>query len=151
MAPLTRRPPEPAPTLAVVTRRPALALVDALAVLVFAAIGRQAHEEGAHDVVIALGQVVGIAAPFLAGALVGALAVRSWRDPPAWRSGVAVWIGAVVIGMLLRWAFVEPPPLSFIIVATVSLAVLVLGWRGVVRGIMALRSRRARQDSTHPA
>jgi hypothetical protein len=62
-----------------------------------------------------------------------------------------VWVGAVVIGMLLRWAFVDRPPLSFIVVATVSLAVLVLGWRGVVRGIMALRGRRARQDATHPA
>ncbi|HEY2225884.1 DUF3054 domain-containing protein [Actinomycetospora sp.] len=128
-----------------------LALVDALAVLVFAAIGRQAHEGGAHDVAYALGEVVGIATPFLAGALVAALAVRSWRDPLAWRSGIAVWIGAVVIGMLLRWAFVDPPPLSFVVVATVSLAVLVLGWRGVVRGIMTLRGRRARQDAQRPA
>jgi hypothetical protein len=131
--------------------RPALALVDALAVLVFAAIGRQAHDEGAHDVAYAVGQVVGIAAPFLVGALLGALAARSWRDPLAWRSGIAVWIGAVVIGMLLRWAFVDTPPVSFIVVATVSLAVLVLGWRGAVRGIMALRGRRAEQDAERPA
>ncbi|NMO89992.1 DUF3054 domain-containing protein [Actinomycetospora sp. TBRC 11914] len=127
--------------------RPALALVDALAVLVFAAIGRQAHEEGAHDAAYAIGQVVGIAAPFLAGALVGALAVRSWRDPLALRSGLAVWVGAVVVGMLLRWAFVDRPPLSFLVVATVSLAVLVLGWRGAVRGIMRLRHRRERQHA----
>jgi peptidoglycan/LPS O-acetylase OafA/YrhL len=128
-------------------RRPALALVDALAVLVFAAIGRQAHEEGAHDAAHAVGQVVGIAAPFLVGALVGALAVRSWRDPLALRSGLAVWVGAVVVGMLLRWAFVDRPPLSFILVATISLAVLVLGWRGAVRGILRLRHRRARQHA----
>jgi peptidoglycan/LPS O-acetylase OafA/YrhL len=132
---------------AVVKQPRVLALVDALAVLVFAAIGRQAHEEGAHDVAYALGQVVGIATPFLAGALVGAVAVRSWRDPLAWRSGVAVWVGAVVVGMLLRWAFVDRPPLSFIVVATISLAVLVLGWRGVVLGIMRLRGRRARQHA----
>jgi asparagine N-glycosylation enzyme membrane subunit Stt3 len=129
-----------------VTPRPALALVDALAVLVFATIGRRSHDEG-----LAIVGIVEVAAPFLAGGLVGALAVRSWRDPLAWRSGVAVWIGAVVVGLALRWAFVDRPPLSFIVVATVSLAVLVLGWRGAVRGIMTLRGRRARQDAQRPA
>jgi hypothetical protein len=49
--------------------------------------------------------------------------------------------------MLLRWAFVDRPPPSFIVVATVSLAVLVLGWRGAVRGILRLRHRRARQHA----
>ena len=127
-----------------ITRTFDAAQVDALAVIVFAAIGRQSHDGDANDVASALGQVLGIATPFLAGALVAALAVRSWRDPPAWRSGIAVWIGAVVVGMLLRWAFVDRPPLSFIVVATVSLAVLVLGWRGVVRGIMAVRRRRTK-------
>ena len=48
-------------------------------------------------------------------------------------------------------AIVDRPPLSFIVVATVSLAVLVLGWRGAVRGIMALRGRRAAQDVRRPA
>jgi hypothetical protein len=121
------------------SRASLLALVDALAVLVFAAIGRRSHDEG-----LAVVGILEVAAPFLAGGLVGALAVRSWRDPLAWRSGVAVWVGAVVIGMLLRWAFVDRPPVSFVVVATVSLAVLVLGWRGVVRGIMAVRGRRTR-------
>lgn len=123
-----------------------LALVDALAVLVFAAIGRRSHDEG-----LAVIGVAEVAAPFVAGALVGALAVRSWRDPLAWRSGVAVWAGAVVIGLLLRWVFVDRPPLSFVVVATLSLAVLVLGWRGVVRGVLVLRGRRARQRVRHPA
>ncbi len=131
----------------VVKHRPALALVDALAVLVFAAIGRQSHDAGSGSAAYVAGQVVGIASPFLVGALVGALVARSWRDPLAWRSGVAVWIGAVVVGMLLRWVFVDTPPVSFIVVATVSLAVLVLGWRGAVLGIMRLRARRARQHA----
>jgi hypothetical protein len=127
--------------------RSALALVDALAVLVFAAIGRQSHDEGPGSVGHVAGQVLGIATPFLLGALLGALLVRSWRDPLAWRSGVAVWVGALVGGMLLRWVFVDRPPLSFIVVATVSLAVLILGWRGAVLGIMRLRTRRARQHA----
>jgi hypothetical protein len=126
------------PTLVVVTSRPALALVDVLAVLVFAAIGRRSHEEG-----LAIVGIVEVAAPFLVGALVGALAIRSWRDPLALRTGLAVWVGAVVVGLALRAALLGRLPVSFAIVATVSLAVLVLGWRGVVRGIMAVRRRRA--------
>ncbi len=122
--------------------RPALALVDALAVLVFAAIGTRSHQED-----LGLVGVLEVAAPFLVGGLVGALVARTWQDPLSLRRGVAVWIGAVVVGMLLRWAFVDPPPLSFVIVATVSLAVLVLGWRGAVLGIIRLRARRARQHA----
>jgi chromate transport protein ChrA len=123
-------------------RRPALALVDALAILVFAAIGTRSHEED-----LAVVGVVEVAAPFLVGGLVGALVARTWQNPLSPRRGVAVWVGAVVVGMLLRWAFVDRPPLSFIVVATISLAVLVLGWRGVVLGIMRLRGRRARQHA----
>ena len=117
---------------------PALALVDVLAVLVFAAIGRRSHEESA-----AIVGVLEVAAPFLVGGLVGAAVARSWRDPLSWRAGIAVWLGAVIIGLALRAVLLERLPLSFAIVATVSLAVLVLGWRGVVRGIMAVRRRRA--------
>ena len=120
----------------------ALALVDALAVLVFAAIGTRSHQED-----LGLAGVLEVAAPFLVGGLVGALVARTWQDPLSLRRGVAVWVGAVVVGMLLRWAFVDPPPLSFVIVATVSLAVLVLGWRGAVLGIIRLRARRARQHA----
>jgi hypothetical protein len=122
--------------------RPVLALVDALAILVFAAIGTRSHEED-----LAVVGVLEVAAPFLVGGLVGALVARTWQDPLSPRRGVAVWVGAVVVGMLLRWAFVDRPPLSFIVVATISLAVLVLGWRGVVLGIMRLRGRRARQHA----
>ena len=123
-------------------RTRALALIDLLAVLVFAAIGRRSHEED-----LAVVGIVEVAAPFLVGALVGAVLGRSWREPLSWRSGVAVWLGAVVIGMLLRWAFVDTPPLSFVVVATISLAVLVLGWRGVVRAVTAVRDRRAHQEA----
>jgi peptidoglycan/LPS O-acetylase OafA/YrhL len=122
--------------------RSSVALVDALAVLVFAAIGRRSHDEG-----LAIVGIVEVAAPFLLGALVGALGARSWRDPLALRTGLAVWAGAVVVGLALRAVLYDRLPLSFAIVATVSLAVLVLGWRGAVLGIMRLRARRARQHA----
>ncbi|MEJ2867685.1 DUF3054 domain-containing protein [Actinomycetospora sp. OC33-EN08] len=120
----------------------ALALVDVLAVLVFAAIGRRSHDEDG-----ALLGVLTTAAPFLLGAVVGALVARSWRDPLSWRSGVGVWLGAVVVGLALRAVLYERLPVSFAVVATIALAVLVLGWRGAVRGIMALRRRQERQDA----
>jgi hypothetical protein len=67
-----------------VRSRPALVLVDLVAVLVFAAIGRRSHAEGL-DVV----GILATAAPFAVGAVVGALLARSWREPLSWRSGVA--------------------------------------------------------------
>ena len=123
-------------------QRPALAGVDALAVLVFAAIGRRSHDEG-----LAIVGILEVAAPSLVGALVGALAVRSWRDPLALRTGLVVWLGAVVVGLALRAAFLDRLPVSFAIVATVSLAVLVLGWRGAGLGVLRLRGLRARQHA----
>jgi MFS family permease len=128
-------------------RTRALALVDVLAVLVFAAIGRRAHDENAQGAAYALGQIVGIATPFLLGAVIGAVMARSWRDPLSWRSGIAVWLGAVIVGLALRAVLFDRLPLSFVIVATVSLAVLVLGWRGVVRAVTAVRGRRRHQDA----
>lgn len=123
-------------------RTRALALIDLLAVLVFAAIGRRSHDESG-----ALLGVLTTAGPFLVGAVVGGLVARSWRDPLSWRSGIAVWIGAVVIGLALRAVLYERLPLSFALVATISLAVLVLGWRGVVRAVTAVRGRRQHQEA----
>lgn len=118
----------------------ALALVDVLAVLVFAAIGRRSHDESG-----ALLGVLTTAGPFLLGAIVGAVVARSWRDPLSWRSGFAVWLGAVVVGLALRAVLYDRLPLSFALVATISLAVLVLGWRGVVRAVTVVRGRRRHQ------
>jgi len=113
-------------------------LLDAVAVVVFAALGRESHAEGL-DV---LG-VLGVAAPFLLGAVVGAVASRSWRDPLAWRSGLATWVGAVVVGLALRAVLLDRLPLSFAIVATIALGVLLLGWRALARLAAAARGRRA--------
>ena len=117
--------------------RPALVLVDLVAVLVFAAIGRRSHAEGL-DVV----GILATAAPFAVGAAVGAVLARSWRDPLSWRSGLLTWVGAVVVGLALRAVLYERLPVSFAIVATVALGVLVLGWRGVARLVTAARARR---------
>jgi hypothetical protein len=113
-------------------RRAGWIALDALAVLAFAALGRASHAEDLAGTLLT-------AAPFVAGAAVGTLAARTWRDPLAWRAGLAVWAGAVVVGLPLRAAVTGRLPLSFAIVATVALGVLVLGWRAVARLVTRVR------------
>ncbi len=117
-------------------RRPALLLLlDLAAVLVFAVIGRTSHAED-------VAGTLATAAPFAAGAVVGVLVARAWRDPLAWRSGLLVWAGAVVLGLALRVLITGRLPLSFVVVTTVALGVLVLGWRAVARLVTAAGRRR---------
>jgi len=114
-----------------VGRRQALAaLVDVLAVLVFAAIGRSSHAEG----VTAPG-VLETAAPFLLGLLAGWLAGRVWRAPSGLPLGVAAWAGTTVVGLGVRAGLTHRLPLSFVLVAAVCLAVFLLGWRLLARAV----------------
>jgi hypothetical protein len=55
---------------------------------------------------------------------------------------VAVWLGAVGIGMALRAATGQTVVLPFVIVALISLAVLLLGYRLLVLGVLRLRGSR---------
>ena len=108
---------------------------DAVAVVVFAAVGRLSH--GEPDDLLGL---VGTAAPFAAG-LVAAWATPVVRHrPAAWQAGVVAVLCTAGIGLLLRWGFTGRLPLSFAVVATLSLAILLLAWRGLA----ALVSRAAR-------
>jgi len=99
---------------------------DVLAVLVFAAVGRSSHA----GVVDAYG-VLTTAAPFLLGLLVGWLVARVWRAPLRLPVGVAVWAVVVVVGLGVRAAFTHRLPLTFVLIAAVSLALFLLGWRAV--------------------
>ena len=103
-------------------------VADAACVVAFAAIGRRNHAEG-----LDLLGVAGTAWPFLAGAAVGMLAGRIWRTPASLRSGIAVWLGTVAGGMLLRAATGGGVQLSFVLVAATVLAVFLLGWRLLTR------------------
>jgi hypothetical protein len=103
-------------------------VADAACVVAFAAIGRRNHAEGL--------ELLGIAStawPFLAGAAVGMLAGRIWRDPASLHSGLRVWLGTVTVGMLLRAATGAGIQLSFILVAATVLALFLLGWRLLAR------------------
>ncbi|SFR73308.1 Protein of unknown function [Agromyces sp. CF514] len=112
------------------------AALDAALVVVFAVIGRSSHAEG-----LDLAGVWGTAWPFLVGAAVGWLVVRAWRAPFAvWPTGVVIWLSTVVVGMLLRLASGQGTAVAFIVVATVTLAVLLLGWRAIA--LLVVRARR---------
>jgi Protein of unknown function (DUF3054) len=117
--------------------RPALTALaaDVVCVVVFCTIGRRSHAEG-----ITLAGVAETAWPFLAGAGIGWLLSRGWRRPVAVvPTGVAVWLCTVMIGMLLRKASSQGVAVSFIVVASLVTALLILGWRGAVAALTARR------------
>lgn len=106
-------------------RIPLLALAaDIVAVLVFAGVGRSSHAE-AFD----LAGLAATAAPFLIGLVVAWSTPYVRSDPASLRSGAAVLAGTVVLGLGLRAMVLDRLPLSFVVVATVALAVLLVGWR----------------------
>ena len=116
------------------------AVADVVLILIFAAIGRDAHQR---PEVIA--GVFATAWPFLAGAAVAWLVVRVWRAPfSLWPAGVAVWIGTVAVGMILRALTGQVVVIAFIIVALISLAILLLGYRAVIALAVRFRARTPR-------
>lgn len=143
MSSATPPPPRPAATRAApatAARRTAVlaACADAALILVFAAIGRDAHQRG--DIVIG---VFSTAWPFLAGAALSWLVLRVWRAPLAlWPAGVGVWLGTVSIGMLLRAVTGQTVVLPFVIVALLSLGLLLLGYRLLAAAVRRLNTRR---------
>ena len=68
------------------------------------------------------------------------MAARAWRHPLApWPTGVIVWAATLVVGMLLRLASDQGVQVAFVIVAALTLAILLVGWRGVA-ALIARRS-----------
>jgi DUF3054 family protein len=109
--------------------RPAVAvLADVVCVVVFCTIGRRSHAEG-----ITVAGVLETAWPFLAGTAVGWVTLRGWRRPTTLApTGLLIWLCTVVIGMLLRKATSQGTALSFVVVASLVTAILLLGWRAAV-------------------
>lgn len=123
-------------------RAPAViaAVVDSVLILVFAAIGRDAHERG--DIITG---VFLTAWPFLVGAAAGWVAFRLWRHPFALLgAGIPVWLGSVAVGMLLRLATGQTVVLAFVIVALLSLGILLVGYRALLALLARFANRPAR-------
>lgn len=104
------------------------AATDIAAVLVFCAIGRHSHDEG-----VTVAGLAETAWPFLCGTGTGWLLSRGWKRPTALvPTGVTVWIATVIVGMALRKAASQGVAGSFVVVAALVTALLLLGWRAAI-------------------
>jgi peptidoglycan/LPS O-acetylase OafA/YrhL len=110
-------------------------LADAACVLVFCAIGRRSHAEG-----VTVAGIAETAWPFLTGTATGWLASRAWQRPTSLApTGLVIWLCTVIVGMLLRKATSAGTAVSFVVVASLSTAILLLGWRLGARARSRLR------------
>lgn len=142
MKPQPTPPPAASPSPAPRTAGPATPgvvaafVVDAVLVVLFVVIGRRSHAEG-----VDLAGVWQTGWPFLAALAIGWLVCLAWRRPLAiWPTGVVVWVVTVAGGMALRAGSGQGTDPAFVVVATVTLGVFLIGWRA----IEALRARRRR-------
>ena len=105
-------------------------LLDLLAVVIFALVGRRSHAHG-----ITFAGVLETAAPFLCGTAAGYLVASVTLDaaPRTWQFGAIVVVATVVVGMLFRRLAATGTAPSFLVVATVVLAVTMLGWRLIAK------------------
>ena len=107
-------------------RRLPLALgIDTFSVVFFVAVGRREHDRDS-----AIAGLIDTAAPFLIGLAIAWLALRAWKRPTDWRTGVGIWAITLVAGMLVRnIVFGDGTATSFVIVAALFLALFLVGWR----------------------
>jgi hypothetical protein len=110
--------------------RAAVALVVDLAlVALFVVIGRASHREDQSAFVVTYW-------PFAVGLLVGWAGARGWRRPfSVARTGLLAWVGTVLVGMLLRWASDQGVQVAFVVVASIVVGALLLGWRVLLAAI----------------
>jgi FtsH-binding integral membrane protein len=100
-------------------------IFDCCCVLLFVVIGRASHAKGE-----SLGGIASTAWPFLAGLAGGWLAARAWRRPfGLFPAGVGAWLGAVILGNVLRVVSGQGTAVAFIGVALAFLGLFLLGWR----------------------
>ena len=111
--------------------------LDTLAIFLFALLARIAHNTP--ELPFSWWGVLETALPFFLGTVVATAVIGFFSYVPgSFRSGALVWFASVLLG-LVYWGFShgQIPHISFIIVASTVSAVLIFGWRGLVR----LRSR----------
>ncbi|MGZ0711010.1 DUF3054 domain-containing protein (plasmid) [Coraliomargarita sp. W4R53] len=122
-------------------------VLDAALVVVFAIIGRASHDEGIFGPGgSGLWQT---SWPFLVGLVLGWLISRAWLAPASpLRTGLPVWAITVSGGMVMRYASDQGVAIAFVIVATVTLLLLLVGWR-TVAALIARRPKQAIRHNTH--
>jgi len=126
-------------------RTPLAAGLDTALVVLFVAVGRREHDRDS-----AIAGLVDTAAPFVIALALTWLVLRVWRSPVAWRTGVGVWAGTLVGGMVLRnLVFGDGTATSFVVVAAAFLAASLIGWR-VVAGLIDRRRHATSDDMQAP-
>ena len=119
------------------------ALLDIVGLVAFATIGRRSHDEGG-----GVGAVLETAAPFLVALALGwALVLALGRtgasrgDPRHLDGGALIWLVTVVAGLLLRRTLWERgTALAFVVVATLFIGFVLLGWRAAYGWVRSRRS-----------
>ncbi|MET0933893.1 MAG: DUF3054 domain-containing protein [Mycetocola sp.] len=101
--------------------------IDLAATLLFVLVGRGNHQADA--------SLLGLLTtwwPFAAALLAGWLVTVAWKRPfgIVW-PGVGIWLVTLVGGMLFRTASGQGTAVPFLLVATLALAVLLIGWRAI--------------------
>ena len=111
-------------------------LVDFALVVAFAAIGRASHDTTPFGV-----GLITTAWPFVVALAIAWLVSLGWRRPTALvPTGIVVWLVTAAGGLGIRVLSGDTAAVPFIIVATITLAVFLLGWRLVA---MLATKRRA--------
>lgn len=113
------------------------AALDALAVLVFVAIGRSAHAHG-----VTASGMAETAWPFLFGLAAGWAAARAWRRPlEIVPTSLLVTVTCVAVGMVLRVLSGQGTAVAFVLVALAFLGMALAGWRVLAGLATRLRER----------
>lgn len=114
-----------------ISRTTAIAM-DTLAIAVFALLARIAHQTD--EMPLNLTGWLSTLWPFLVGVALAWVIVTFAGKAEGARSGVLIWLITVATGLTI-WGMKNQqlPHWSFIVVASVMSALLMLGWRGVAR------------------
>lgn len=121
--------------------KPALVIyalvTDVVLVLVFALSGRRSHAE-----TLSVAGVMETAWPFLAALAAGWLICRTWQRPvQILPRGVFLWLITLILGMALRLASGSTAAIPFVVVATLVLALVLLGHRIIATLVLRRRAK----------
>ncbi len=109
-------------------------VLDVVVVLLFVVIGREDH-----GFVSDFSDYLRVASPFLIGLGLTIFAVRAWRKPLDWRTGTALALGTLLLGMLVRrFVFDSGTARAFIIVSAAFFIAGMVGWRLVAASVLKL-------------
>ncbi|MFB7251841.1 DUF3054 domain-containing protein [Microbacterium sp. NPDC056234] len=114
-------------------------VIDAALVVVFCLLGGLSHSLGEPD---AVARIVSSIWPFLAAlVVVHAVALATRVDAARVVPGILIWIVTLGGGMALRALTGQGTAWAFVVVAAVTLAIFLIGWRLINLLVQRRRSR----------